>query len=341
MEFPRIQSQIVRVKAEIRELESQLGGSDKIAISTYRDEAANIQRQIELLSNQFQINWVQIQEVGEAVAELESQIQETLSELESLGQHGAEIQDEIMKLNERKRELERTIAAAALNIRNAQSKVDELQAAVEAGHVQLEALLEEAKETGFERMRVRRSVAAIEDEILKLQEIIHKNTSLALNYDDVAEDLRHAQEELQRSRQYYNINHELWTSFKEALQRRRSDWEQFRDQIASASNESFMNSLELRGFRGSLEYDHDARHLYINVQVDNFDGDGGSRDDEYEAVLNTGKRRDIKQLSGGEKSFGTTCFLLSLWHAMGCPFRCLDEFDVFMVRSFKSKEGLF
>lgn len=41
--------------------------------------------------------------------------------------------------------------------------------------------------------------------------------------------------------------------------------------------------------------------------------------------------RDLKGLSGGEKSFSTLCFMMSLWESVHSPFRCMDEFDVFMV----------
>lgn len=47
---------------------------------------------------------------------------------------------------------------------------------------------------------------------------------------------------------------------------------------------------------------------------------------------NTADLSDMRSLSGGERSFSTVCFVLSLWAITEAPFRCLDEFDVYMVR---------
>lgn len=72
--------------------------------------------------------------------------------------------------------------------------------------------------------------------------------------------------------------------------------------------------LSNRGFHGKLKFDHDRTQLHLAVQTDADKGKEKS------------KRKDAAALSGGEKSFSTICLLLTMWEAVGCPLRCLDEF---------------
>ncbi|KDQ62666.1 hypothetical protein JAAARDRAFT_54572 [Jaapia argillacea MUCL 33604] len=106
-------------------------------------------------------------------------------------------------------------------------------------------------------------------------------------------------------------------SLKSSLVLRLQKWHEFRRHIALRCKVVFQYHLANRGYYGKVLFDHGAGTLQLKVQTDDQAGTQ-TRD------------KDPRSLSGGEKSFSTICLLLSLWEAIGCPIRCLDEFDVFM-----------
>lgn len=83
---------------------------------------------------------------------------------------------------------------------------------------------------------------------------------------------------------------------------------------------SFQSILKVRQFHGTINIQHENRLITINV----IPHDNG----EVNAVSNT------KSLSGGERSFTTVAFLISLWSCVDHPFYFLDEYDVFTVSYF-------
>jgi len=106
------------------------------------------------------------------------------------------------------------------------------------------------------------------------------------------------------------------TSFarlEKALEERIQKWSDYRQLIAIRAKHNFVLSLSSRGYSGKMKFDHEKRELKLHVQTND------SKATKY-----------TKQLSGGERSFATISFLLALWEAMDCPFRILDEYDVFM-----------
>jgi hypothetical protein len=102
--------------------------------------------------------------------------------------------------------------------------------------------------------------------------------------------------------------------------------------------------LSARDFQGTLLFDKAQAELAINVKPKaQVSADRAARlalsqrgrlsepvSDTSSAGSALTAERDIRQLSGGEKSYATSCFLFSLWGSMSAPLRALDEFDVFM-----------
>jgi structural maintenance of chromosomes protein 6 len=73
--------------------------------------------------------------------------------------------------------------------------------------------------------------------------------------------------------------------------------------------------MNLRDFKAEIEIDNQDQTLSLKVIP---------RDTQHaDAVSNT------KSLSGGERSFSTVAFLISLWSCVEHPFYFLDEYDVF------------
>ncbi|KAG1721027.1 hypothetical protein EDB19DRAFT_1898382 [Suillus lakei] len=98
-------------------------------------------------------------------------------------------------------------------------------------------------------------------------------------------------------------------------------WQEFRCHIALRCKVVFQYHLSNRGYFGKIRFDHANQTLQLKVCL------LVQTDDQ---MVTQGRDKDPRSLSGGEKSFSTICLLLSLWDAIGCPLRCLDEFDVFM-----------
>ncbi|KZP04196.1 hypothetical protein FIBSPDRAFT_807094 [Athelia psychrophila] len=112
----------------------------------------------------------------------------------------------------------------------------------------------------------------------------------------------------------WSLNKALGSS----LSLRRARWQEFCRHISLRCKLVFQCHLSNRGYYGKVLFNHEAGTLQLKVQTDEQAQTQGARD------------KDPRSLSGGEKSFSTICLLLSLWESIGCPLRCLDEFDVFM-----------
>ncbi|XP_039263379.1 structural maintenance of chromosomes protein 6-like isoform X2 [Styela clava] len=165
-----------------------------------------------------------------------------------------------------------------------------------------------------ERINTRRTPSNIENEIRQIERRVAQD------------EQQHGQRE-QIIKEYYEVK-EQYKSIKNGMQwvqtfirevdsylkQRQQSFIQMRVLISVRCRMAFDTLLSQRGFTGKMHFSHTDRLLQISVQP----GEDG---------ITT---NDMRALSGGERSFSTVCFILSLWEEIESPFRCLDEFDVFM-----------
>lgn len=166
------------------------------------------------------------------------------------------------------------------------------------------------------RVETRRSAESVERQINAIEaQLAAADRESGLQLEAVVRELRAKNKAFQEAKAHLDSTRSTIQILEKAIQLRLEKWHYFRRHVAIRARTNFSMHLQNRGFSGSLHFDHNAQTLKLRVQT----GDAGH-----------GHDKDPKALSGGEKSFSTICLLLSLWEAIGCPIRCLDEFDVFM-----------
>ncbi|GAX20801.1 hypothetical protein FisN_7Hh114 [Fistulifera solaris] len=92
----------------------------------------------------------------------------------------------------------------------------------------------------------------------------------------------------------------------------RGDMQEFLEKFTDLK---FKELLLLNHFHGGVTFDHEKESLDLQV----------SKSSDKKAAS-----KDVKNLSGGEKSYTQMCLILALGEKLETPFRVLDEFDVFL-----------
>ncbi|KAG7461051.1 hypothetical protein MATL_G00205940 [Megalops atlanticus] len=192
--------------------------------------------------------------------------------------------------------------------------IQRLKADLEVKEKELKASIEKATEI-CPKMEVKRTAKSLDSEISRLKqkisaqqdqqgdrdEVIRQYQEALDNYKNIALQVKHLKKFTGLLSKIMNDRHKVYTELRMYLSVRCKYY--------------FDSMLSQRGYTGKMTFDHKNETLSISVQP----GEGDK------AALN-----DMRSLSGGERSFSTVCFVLALWAIAEAPFRCLDEFDVYM-----------
>ncbi|KAJ8033739.1 Structural maintenance of chromosomes protein 6 [Holothuria leucospilota] len=165
------------------------------------------------------------------------------------------------------------------------------------------------------RKRVEKKQKDVEADVEKAKQISPER----LNRGDPAEITREynrAKEKYEEARRQIKKWKVIIKRLESMLELRQQAFVQLRHFIALRTKHYFTLMLSQRKYNGKIKFLHKEEALLLEVQPT----EGHKQS----------KSKDMRALSGGERSFATVCFIMALWESMDAPFRALDEFDVFM-----------
>ncbi|KAJ1654547.1 Structural maintenance of chromosomes protein 6 [Dispira simplex] len=323
------------LRLKLDRLQEELQDLEPVNLAALNAELKNIESKTDLIKRQFATVHQQLM--------TKTQELEALQHLETdLARQIDQIRDELVKL--------RTQASAAEDKRiqqegriqqwnqkreDAQNRLEAAQEEVRQLTTELEEEMTKATQYCPERVSVTHEPIQLDQEMrvieqrLKETERIHGN-----DLEGIAQQAQKSIEAYHRAKTDILAMGTFVNELRQALEVRQTKWDRFRESIAVRAKANFLWYLAQRGYTGQLEVDHQAQRLNPRVQTEDpalVAASTEARSGKSNGALDKLQRdKDPKSLSGGEKSFSTICLLLALWESMGCPIRCLDEFDVFM-----------
>ncbi|CAH2246041.1 structural maintenance of chromosomes 6 [Pelobates cultripes] len=310
----RKQAEARELNARITELEN-VEEQPSIDIATLESEAQDIKNKTEHVRKEMKEAWNRMEDLKSSLQKSEHQYDEIKMKISSVSEVAEPVKDELHKVDQEvesckthKKHYEKKMAEHLEGIRK---RKEELK----AKEKDLEEKLCQAKQIFPERIEVTRSARSLDTEIVRLREKINSERDLHGDRDEVIRQYHAAKENYQDVESKVKNLKKFINLLDDIMTQRFKTYQLFRRCLTLRCKFYFDTLLSQRAYSGKISFDHKNETLSITVQP----GEGNK------AALS-----DMRSLSGGERSFSTVCFILSLWSIAESPFRCLDEFDVYM-----------
>uniref|UniRef100_UPI0037E8A562 structural maintenance of chromosomes protein 6 n=1 Tax=Semicossyphus pulcher TaxID=241346 RepID=UPI0037E8A562 len=236
------------------------------------------------------------------------QISTIAEEADSVKEELNKTDQEVMKCKHHKKHYDEKRSGHLGNIQT-------LEANLASKEQELQTSVAKATEICPERLEVRRTPRSLDTEISRLKVKITTQQEQQGDREEVVRQYKEALENYNKMAQQMKQFNSFIKSLDSVMNRRLQVYTDLRRFLSARCKYYFDSMLAQRGYTGSMTFNHKNETLSISVQP----GQGNKAD-----------LSDMRTLSGGERSFSTVCFVLSLWAITEAPFRCLDEFDVYM-----------
>nr|XP_033793150.1 LOW QUALITY PROTEIN: structural maintenance of chromosomes protein 6 [Geotrypetes seraphini] len=310
----QIQTKIQSIRMNITDLEN-VEEQQPVDISTLEDEAQENKNKMESVKNDLSKARDKMDKWKSLVMKTEQKYDEIKIKISKVTEEADPVKDELNKLDRDfdncKRHKNHYEEKQREHLEKIKTKKEELT----TKEREVEEKIGKARQIYPERIEVKRTARSLDTEINRLREKINSEQDRHGNREEIIRQYHEAKETYQDIESKVKNLKKFIKLLDEIMTQRYKTYQQFRRYLTVRCKVYFDSLLAQRAYSGKINFDHKNETLSITVQP----GEGNK------AALN-----DMRSLSGGERSFSTVCFVLSLWSIAESPFRCLDEFDVYM-----------
>ncbi|XP_047467829.1 structural maintenance of chromosomes protein 6 isoform X2 [Mugil cephalus] len=314
MTLKKTLASVNQIRAAITELET--AGEEQVNDIRSLEEVAqeNLQK-IEAERQIVQEAKTELDRQREMVEDADAKYSSIRERIDQLSEEMEPQKDEQLKLEAECAKHERNLKILENKVKVHEDNIQAMRSDLAQREEELQEYVAKATEISPERQQVSGSTKSIDSEITRLKKKIKVYES---NHGEQEQVVREYAEALALYREKTNQVRDL-RRFIDRLDNIMSDrqnrYKIMRRSLSVRCKLYFNNFLIKMNCCGSMIFDHNNETLSISVKPPGREEDGVS---------------DMRSLSGGERSFSTVCFMLSLWEITESPFRCLDEFDVYM-----------
>ncbi|XP_071404409.1 structural maintenance of chromosomes protein 6 [Pithys albifrons albifrons] len=309
-----IQLKIRTANAEIVDLEN-MEEHQSVDISLLQDEAEENRAKMESVKQDMQLQGRKMEELKNILQETEKKLKEVKEKIQHVEDIAGPIKEELNQAESEMENSKRRLLHWEDKQKEHLSCIKKHKELLAAKEKDLEVKTAQATQIYPERIKVSRTVKSLDAEMNRLRDKIRSETSIHGNREEIIQQFLDAKERYEDASSKVKNLKKFIKVLEGIMTERFKVYRQFLSFLSMRCKLSFEKLLHIRGCSGKIIFDHKNETLSITVQSG----------EEDKASLT-----DLRSLSGGERTFSTVCYILSLWNITDSPFRCLDEFDVYM-----------
>ncbi|XP_069706565.1 structural maintenance of chromosomes protein 6 [Phaenicophaeus curvirostris] len=309
-----LQIKIRTTNAEIADLEN-IEEHQSVDIRTLEDEAEENKNKMESVKKDMQQQSRKMEELKNILQLAEKKLEEMKDKIHQVEEVAGPVKDELSQADSEVENSKRRLQHYEDKQKEHLACIKRHKALLAAKEKQLEEKIAQARQIYSERIEVCRTVKSLDAEMNRLRERINSENDRHGNREEIIQQFHDAKERYEDANSKVKNLKKFIRLLEEIMTQRFKLYRQFLRLLSLRCKLYFDRLLRIRACSGKILFDHKNETLSITVQP---------REEDRAAPS------DVRSLSGGERSFSTVCFVLSLWSITESPFRCLDEFDVYM-----------